>query len=332
MNTPEFFLFFHIIQGVSMQIVSRFILAAAFTGAFFINPVSAQKGSPKADCVDCGSGCTSPECSKKCDMKGEAVSQKAATAQVASVKSAKTAKLLPISIKGMTCKSCVSKVSKALKEAGAQEVRVSLESGLASVVPAKNSNPRDLVQAVTKAGFKAQVVPVAVYALSVEGMTCQACASKVSKALSSFPAAYKVKVDVQKGRAVVMGPKGFLKPENLAKAVNATKFKARPLATTTHCLDLKALGKHENLAKELKTMDGVLSAKIFSKFGHACVTTLADKETSAAFAKTFGKAVRPACTGKSCDASKKTDCDAASKAKGSCSSKAKGSCGAKTKQ
>jgi copper chaperone CopZ len=328
-----------------MRIVSQIFLAAAFSGAFFLNPVSAQKASPKPDCVDCGSGCTSPDCADKCAEGEKALSQKGAKIKAASAKVPTRAMLLPISIKGMTCNSCVSKVTKALKDAGAKDVKVFLKSGLASVVPGKDAKPSALVQAVSKAGFKAQRVPVTVFALSVKGMTCESCASKVEKALKAFPAAYKVKVDVKKGRAIVVGPKGFLKPESLAKAVSATKFAATPLPTTMHCLDLKALGNTRGIGKQLKSIDGVLTAKIFSKAAHACVLTLDNDATTAAFEKTFGKAVRPACSAKTAKASKSAcddcasgkseclDCDeGSSKAKGSCEAKkGKSSCSSKTK-
>lgn len=328
---------------------TRFILAAALVGAFYSSPLSAQKQETKADCVDCGSGCTSPDCAQKCAEGQKTASQtmakqnsakiKAVSIQAASAKKAKAAKILPISIQGMTCKACVAKVTKALKAAGAENVKVCLKSGLASVVPQKGSKAADLVKAVSAAGFKAKRVPVTAYALSVKGMTCGACASKVEKALSAFPAAYKVKVDLKKGRAVVMGPKGYLKPETLTKAVNALKFKASPLPTTMHCLDLNALGNPKDLASQLKAMEGVITAKVFAKMKHACVLTIDDKATNAAFTKTFGKAVRPACNAKSaksaCSAksaksscgdcpsgkSECLDCDKGTKVKGSCNNK-----------
>ncbi len=64
-----------------------------------------------------------------------------------------------LSITGMSCNSCVTKVDKALRGIkGVKDVKVDLKNESAEVVLASASvKPDALVQAVVKAGFKAQV-------------------------------------------------------------------------------------------------------------------------------------------------------------------------------
>lgn len=64
-----------------------------------------------------------------------------------------------LSIKGMTCASCVGRVEKALKKVdGVESANVNLATERASVLVNSSVNSRDLIEAVTRAGFDATVM------------------------------------------------------------------------------------------------------------------------------------------------------------------------------
>lgn len=64
-----------------------------------------------------------------------------------------------LSIEGMTCASCVGRVEKALKKIdGVESANVNLATERASVLVNSSVNSRDLIEAVTRAGFDATVM------------------------------------------------------------------------------------------------------------------------------------------------------------------------------
>lgn len=66
---------------------------------------------------------------------------------------------ITLSVEGMTCASCVGRVEKALKKVqGVQEASVNLATERASVLVNSAVNSRDLIQAISKAGFDAKVI------------------------------------------------------------------------------------------------------------------------------------------------------------------------------
>jgi copper chaperone CopZ len=62
--------------------------------------------------------------------------------------------------------------------------------------------------------------------LSIAGMTCQDCATKVDKALRGVKGVKDVKVDLEKKTAIVTMASATVKPEALFKAVDVAGFKA----------------------------------------------------------------------------------------------------------
>ena len=66
---------------------------------------------------------------------------------------------ITLSVEGMTCASCVGRVEKALKKVqGVQEASVNLATERASVLVNSAVNSRNLIQAISKAGFDAKVI------------------------------------------------------------------------------------------------------------------------------------------------------------------------------
>ncbi len=66
---------------------------------------------------------------------------------------------ITLSVEGMTCASCVGRVEKALKKVqGVQQATVNLATERASIVADSSVNSRNLIQAISKAGFDAKVI------------------------------------------------------------------------------------------------------------------------------------------------------------------------------
>jgi len=83
-------------------------------------------------------------------------------------------------VDGMHCAGCVTRVENALKAVrGVQDASVNLATGEARVVFDSDSPPlSDLIRAVEDVGYR---IPVSVTDLSVEGMHCAACVSRVER-------------------------------------------------------------------------------------------------------------------------------------------------------
>lgn len=116
-----------------------------------------------------------------------------------------------------------------------------------------------LVMAVVAAGLaNAQATKPQTVKLSVAGMTCESCVTKVDKALRGVEGVKDVKVDLKKQMAVVTFASASVKPELLFKAVDDAGFKAAigkiPAAPTKmdeNCDGCKDMdGKKEGEAKK----------------------------------------------------------------------------------
>lgn len=92
-------------------------------------------------------------------------------------------------IEGMTCSSCQIHVEKALKSVeGVENVSVNLLTGKAHVEVSKDLDDAVLMKAVEDSGYTATPITTSTIKevkVSVEGMTCSACANHVTKALQS---------------------------------------------------------------------------------------------------------------------------------------------------
>ena len=123
---------------------------------------------------------------------------------------------LPIS--GMTCAACVGRVERALSKApGVDGARVNLATERASVRynPATTS-PAALAEVVRKTGYD---VPVDEMSLTVQGMTCAACVSRVERALQKVEGVLDASVNLATERAVVRHVPGAVSPARIEAAV-----------------------------------------------------------------------------------------------------------------
>ena len=104
-------------------------------------------------------------------------------------------------IEGMTCASCVGRVERALQKLpGVIEASVNLATEAASVRSAPGVGLADLRMAIEKAGY---TVGESSATLTIDGMTCASCVSRVEKALLRVPGVVRAEVNLATESALV---------------------------------------------------------------------------------------------------------------------------------
>ncbi|MFC7516668.1 heavy metal translocating P-type ATPase [Herbaspirillum sp. GCM10030257] len=108
---------------------------------------------------------------------------------------------LTFKVEGMTCASCVSRVEKALKAVpGVKSAAVNLATEKATVHVEPSTTLDALSSAVEKAGYDVPGEPVS---LSISGMTCASCVTRVEKALKKVPGVTDATVNLATEKAQV---------------------------------------------------------------------------------------------------------------------------------
>lgn len=108
---------------------------------------------------------------------------------------------IELPIKGMTCASCVSRVERALaKVRGVEKASVNLATESASVAASSSVDLDTLRGAVEKAGYSVREEQAS---LTIGGMTCASCVSRVEKALRRLPEVASVEVNLATEKAEV---------------------------------------------------------------------------------------------------------------------------------
>ncbi|MET0090662.1 MAG: heavy metal translocating P-type ATPase [Candidatus Thiodiazotropha sp.] len=151
-----------------------------------------------------------------------------------------------LAIEGMSCQHCVAAVTRAVSGVpGVQTVEVDLQAGSAEVL---GGEPQQLIEAVTEAGYPAQLADAAAtqsssaestalqtdfpvapqslnadYQLAVEDMTCASCVAAVERAIRSVPGVEQASVNLVEKRAQVVGGQA----EAVARAINDQGYRAR---------------------------------------------------------------------------------------------------------
>ena len=146
-----------------------------------------------------------------------------------------------LSVTGMVCDACPSKVQDALsKVAGVSEVvSVSTDTNTAVVKVPRGKVATDvLVKAIESIeGRSFSAAPIEKVTLSVTGMVCDACPSKVQDALSKVAGVSEVvSVSTDTNTAVVKVPRGKVATDVLVKAIESIEgrsFSAAPIEKVT---------------------------------------------------------------------------------------------------
>ena len=181
-----------------------------------------------------------------------------------------------LKIGGMTCGHCSSRVQKVLAAVpGVVSAEVKLEAGIATVVG--EAAIEALVEAVEATGKTAEpetTEPEPTIVLTVGGMTCGHCSARVEKILAAVPGVTSATVDLEAGRATVVGS---VAAEALVAAVEGTgKTAAVEAASEPSTTVLKVGGMtcghcSARVEKALAAVPGVASATVDLDAGLALV-------------------------------------------------------------
>lgn len=129
-----------------------------------------------------------------------------------------------LQVEGMTCASCVGRVETALKKVdGVQSASVNLATERADITLAKPLDRQVLIQAIERTGYD---VTASTVELSIEGMTCASCVSRVEKALNAVNGVSTANVNLATERATVTGTASI---ESLIAAIDKAGYDAKEI-------------------------------------------------------------------------------------------------------
>lgn len=135
---------------------------------------------------------------------------------------------ISLPVKGMTCAACSTRLERVLGRLdGVESASVSLASERADLRfdPARTA-PDELAQAIGKAGF---AVPEDAVALSISGMTCAACATRLEKVLAKVAGVQRAEVNLATERAHLVVLPGVATAADLVAAVQKAGYGAEVL-------------------------------------------------------------------------------------------------------
>ncbi|MBL8591254.1 MAG: copper-translocating P-type ATPase [Devosia sp.] len=144
--------------------------------------------------------------------------------------SAATLRATSFQIEGMTCASCVARVEKAIRAVpGVASANVNLATERATVEFSAKPDPRGVIAAIAKAGYATREETIE---LTIEGMTCASCVSRIEKALAAVPGVISASVNLATEKAVVVAASGAVTRAALEATVRATGYAVvKPAAT-----------------------------------------------------------------------------------------------------
>ncbi|EOR07707.1 heavy metal translocating P-type ATPase [Acinetobacter genomosp. 15BJ] len=150
-----------------------------------------------------------------------------------------------LQVEGMTCASCVGRVEAALKKVdGVQSASVNLATERADITLAKPVDRQVLIQAIEQTGYD---VPANKVELSIEGMTCASCVSRVEKALNAVNGVKTANVNLATERATVTGTANV---ESLIAAIDKAGYDAKEIQASIN--QSEQLEKKDQERAELK--------------------------------------------------------------------------------
>lgn len=131
---------------------------------------------------------------------------------------------ISLQVEGMTCASCVGRVETALKKVdGVQSASVNLATERADITLAKPVDRQVLINAIEQTGYD---VPASNIELSIEGMTCASCVSRVEKALQAVSGVKSANVNLATERATINGTASV---ESLIAAIDKAGYDAQEI-------------------------------------------------------------------------------------------------------
>lgn len=135
---------------------------------------------------------------------------------------------IDVGIEGMTCASCVMRVEKAIAAVpGVASANVNVATERATVQFTGTPDTDGVLRAIEKAGY---VPKIATRELSIGGMTCASCVSRVEKALKAVPGVTAASVNLATEKATVRLVAGTSDSTVLESAVTGAGYEVRKAA------------------------------------------------------------------------------------------------------
>ena len=154
---------------------------------------------------------------------------------------------LDLPISGMTCGACAARIEKVLARLPGVSASVNLASERAQLtIVGDETTPAQIVAAIGRAGFG---VPPQTIELSIEGMTCAGCATRVEKVLNRIDGV-EAAVNLASERARVRYVVGLSDPAGLLAAIGRAGYRAR--VADDHSRDEEKARKAANYRAELR--------------------------------------------------------------------------------
>jgi len=131
---------------------------------------------------------------------------------------------LTMELDGMTCASCVARVERVLRgQPGVQSAEVNLATDSATVRFEAPSTAEGLAQSLAKAGYPARAQSVEI---SVSGMTCASCVSRVERVLKAAPGVLDASANLATESATIRFVGASTNAADLAKRVTKAGYQA----------------------------------------------------------------------------------------------------------
>ncbi|WP_055078823.1 heavy metal translocating P-type ATPase [Lagierella massiliensis] len=132
-------------------------------------------------------------------------------------------KKLNIKVEGMTCEACSARIEKVLsKMEEVESVNVNSVTGLATVELNSEENINEIPQKIEKAGYE---VPMETVKIDITGMSCEACAARITKLLNKLPIEEAV-INSITNSGVVRFKNGLVTEEEIIKQVEKAGYGA----------------------------------------------------------------------------------------------------------
>ena len=131
---------------------------------------------------------------------------------------------LDLPLGGMTCAACAARIEKVLNRLPGVKASVNLASERARIERSSSeTTPRQVVEAIERAGF---AVPLQTLELSIEGMTCAACSTRLEKVLNRQPGV-EAAVNLASEQARIRYQPGLADPASVLASIAAAGFTGR---------------------------------------------------------------------------------------------------------
>ena len=131
---------------------------------------------------------------------------------------------LDLPLGGMTCAACAARIEKVLNRLPGVKASVNLASERARIERSSSeTTPRQVVEAIERAGF---AVPLQTLELSIEGMTCAACSTRLEKVLNRQPGV-EAAVNLASEQARIRYQPGVADPASVLASIAVAGFTGR---------------------------------------------------------------------------------------------------------